>query len=204
MRRRAPACLLTCAALAAGAPAAAEEAWTWNASASWFLLPDDDNFVLPIVTARRDGLHLEARYNYEDRYTGSLFGGWTFEGGSTLEWEAIPMVGAVVGAIDGIAPGLTLTLSWKQVSLYSENEYVFVLADHTENFYYNWSELTWDPLDWLSAGVATQRTRVYETDRDIQRGLMVRFTWSRYSATGYWFNPGGDDHFGILSFAAEF
>ena len=205
MSRTAAAWLLACVVLAAGAPArAAEDEWTWNASANWFLLPDDDDYVLPIIIARHDQLLLETRYNYEDRYTGSLWGGWAFDGGSTWEWEAIPMLGAVVGRTDGVAPGFKFSLAWKQLSFYSENEYVVVPSDHTENFFYNWSELTWDPLDWLSAGVATQRTRVYETERDLQRGLMARLARGRWSATGYWFNPGSDDDFGILTVSVEF
>ena len=35
------------------------------------------------------------------------------------------MAGAVFGRTNGVAPGLELTLSWKSVELYSENEYVF-------------------------------------------------------------------------------
>jgi len=204
MRRSVLACAVACAAMMAAPPARAEDAWTWNAAASWYLLPDDENYVLPIVIARHDRLHLEARYNYEDRDTGSLFGGWAFEGGDSLEWEAIPMLGAVVGNTDAIAPGVTFSLAWKQLAFYSENEYVVVPSDHKENFYYNWSELTWEPLDWLGAGMVTQRTRVYETERDLQRGLMMRLSRGRWSGAGYWFNPGSDDDFGVLTFSAEF
>ena len=35
----------------------------------------------------------------------------------------------------------------------------------------------------------TQRTRVYETDRDIQRGLLAGVAFKAASLTGYVFNP---------------
>lgn len=183
---------------------AGQPRWTGSLSAFWYLLPDDENYVSPIVVARRDRLHLEARFNYEDRDTGSFFGGWTFTAGKTVEFEATPMLGAVTGQTDGIAPGCTFSLAWKQLAWYSENEYVIDFADRESNFYYNWSELTWEPLDWLGAGVVTQRTRVYETDRDVQRGILARFTRGRFSAAGYWMNPGSEDDFGIVSLGLEF
>ena len=193
-----------CSARAQEAAPAGPSKWTGSLSAYWYLLPDDENYVLPIVMARRDRLHLEARFNYEDRDTGSFFGGWTFAAGEEVEFEATPMLGAVTGQTDGIAPGCTFSLTWKQLSWYSENEYVIVFADREENFYYNWSELTWEPLDWLGAGLVTQRTRVYQTDRDLQRGLLMRFTRGSFSAAGYWLNPGSEDDFGIVSLGLEF
>ena len=46
-------------------------------------------------------------------------------------------------------------------------------ADTADSFFYNWSELTVAPVDWLRVGLVTQRTRAYRSDRDIQRGLIV-------------------------------
>jgi hypothetical protein len=192
-------------------PAASQEeappsspGWTGSGAVYGYYFPDDEDYLLPVAVAERDRLHLEARYNYEDRNTGSIFGGWKFETGDTVEFSAIPMLGAVVGRTDGIAPGCTLSLTWKRLSWYSENEYVVVPSDHTENFFYNWSELTLDAAEWASVGIATQRTRAYDTDRDLQRGVMARFTVSRVSVTAYWLNPGSDDDFAILSVGFEY
>ena len=37
--------------------------------------------------------------------------------------------------------------------------------------------------------LVTQRTRVYQTERDIQRGLLVGFSYRKISVTTYVFNP---------------
>lgn len=198
------AAMLTPLSMAQESSSAAEPEWSGSGAVYGYFLPDDENFLLPVAVAERDRLHLEARYNYEDRDTGSIFGGWKFEAGKTVEFEAIPMLGAVVGDTDGIAPGCTFSLTWKRLSLYSENEYVVDLSDHTQNFYYNWSELTFDAADWVSVGMATQRTRAYQTDRDLQRGLMARFAVDRFSLTAYWLNPGSNDDFAILSMGFEY
>lgn len=190
---------------AEAAPATgAAGAWTGSASAFWYALPDEDDFLLPIVTARRDRLHLEARYNYEDRSTGSVFAGWAFTAGSAVEFEIVPMLGAVAGRTDGAAPAFTMTLDWKRLSIYSENEYVVDFSDHDLNFFYDWSEVTIEAAPWLSAGLVAQRTRTVDTGLDVQRGLLARFAHGRWSGTAYWLNPGSDDRFAVYSAGFEF
>jgi DNA-binding NtrC family response regulator len=43
----------------------------------------------------------------------------------------------------------------------------------SDSFFYNWSELTIAPWDWVRFGMVTQRTRLYDSDREIQRGFLV-------------------------------
>ena len=44
-------------------------------------------------------------------------------------------------------------------------------------------------MDWFRLGMVTQRTRVYDTDRDIQRGLLVGFSFKKLALTTYVLNP---------------
>jgi hypothetical protein len=83
------------------------------------------------------------------------------------------MIGGLVGQTDGIVPGLEIDLSIGLFEAYGEAEYVFDLDDSSSEYFYMWSELSVWPTQWLRAGVVTQRTRVYQTERDIQRGLLV-------------------------------
>src|SRR5262249_42686889 len=138
-----------------------------------YIVHDDRDYVQPTVAADRGWLHLEARYNYEDLDTGSLWIGYNFSGGDELTWEITPMLGGVFGHTDGIAPGYKGSLSWWKLELYSEGEYLVDTGNSSDSFFYNWSELTISPLDWLRLGLATQRTLAYETDRDVQRGLLA-------------------------------
>ena len=68
----------------------------------------------PTVTADRGRLHLEARYNYEDLDTGSVWAGYNLKGGGDLAWELTPMVGGIFGATRGVAPGYRGSLGWKR------------------------------------------------------------------------------------------
>jgi hypothetical protein len=165
------------------------KAWAFSASAYTYFVPESSDYVQPTFTADRGWLHLEARYNYEDLETGSAFVGVTFGGGKKVAWELTPMVGGVFGGTSGVAPGYKGSLSFWKIEMYSEGEYVFDAKDATANFFYNWSETTLSPTEWFRFGVAAQRTRAYQTDRDIQRGVMVGFTYKRFDVACYVFNP---------------
>lgn len=191
--------------LAHAQPAPADSrAWSFAVSAYTYILPDDQAYVQPTLSADRGRLHLEARYNYENLDTGSAWLGANFSGGKTLEWEFTPVLGGVLGETTGIAPGLQLSLTWGRLNLSSENEYVFDASGGSDSFFYNWSEFTFAPADSFRFGLVTQRTRVYRTEREIQRGLMAAFSIDRVTLSGYVFNPDEDKPRFVFAAAVTF
>jgi hypothetical protein len=178
--------------------------WEFSVSPNAYFFPGEGDFVLGIATADRGPLHLEARYNYEDRNTASLWAGWNWSTGEKVELTVTPMLGAVFGDTDGIAPGFELSLAWKKLDYYIESEYLFDLDDSDDNFIYSWSELGVSPWDWLRVGLVGQRTRVYETGLDIQRGVFAQAVVGRVSVGVDWFNPAGEDEFTVLLVDFEF
>ena len=87
-------------------------------------------------------------------------------------------------------PGLEATVTWRKLDFYVEAEYVRDNHERTGSYFYAWSELGFRPVEWLRAGIAGQRTKVYGGERDIQRGPFVQVTWGPVTFGGYWFNPG--------------
>lgn len=183
--------------------AAAHPVWEFNAAASFFFIPDDF-FVLPIFTADKNKLHLEARYNYEDKETFSAWVGYNFSGGNNFEYAITPMIGGVVGLSNGMAPGIKITLGFKGFELYSEAEQYFDLETSANHFFYMWSDITYSPNDWLWFGLSGQRTRVYQTDLDIQRGLLLGLGHKGWELTAYFYNIASDDPFLMISLAKTF
>jgi hypothetical protein len=165
-----------------------EKAWSFSASASTYFVPDDREYVQPTFSANHGWLHLEARYNYENLKTGSAWIGYNFGGGKKLEWKFTPMLGGVFGNTTGIAPGYKLSLIYWKFEFSSEGEFVYDTRNSEDNFTYNWSELSFSPVDWFRFGLVGQRTRVYQTDVDIQRGLLVGFSYKKMDITTYVFN----------------
>jgi hypothetical protein len=201
---------LTCAAQegkGTPAPSSAEDApaWAYSATGMYYSFRDQDDFTLAVATAEKGPLHLEARANYEAIDSGSLFVGWKFSGGEKLAYELTPILGGVFGQKEGIAPGFEASLAYGIADFYIEAEYVRDLEVRQDSFYYAWSELGFTPLEWLRLGLVGQRTTVYQSDRDIQRGLFAELMHRKVLLGFYAFNPDDNDNrFSVFSLGAEF
>lgn len=163
-------------------------AWTFGASAFVFAPPDDDAFLSPILEADRGALHLEARYNYEDLETGSIFVGRTFQLGGDESTTVVPVIGLVLGRTDAIAPGLKLDLAWRGLAFSTESEVIVDLEDSDASFVYTWLEGTLGVTEGLRLGFVAQRSKTYETGLDIQRGPMIELSRAKGWLGFYWFN----------------
>jgi len=179
-------------------------AWSFAAAGYGYIVPDDESYFSPTFRADRGWVHLEARYNYEDRNTGSIWLGYNLSFGEKLVLDATPMVGGIFGNTAGVAPGYLFNLSYKKLSLYSEGEFVFDVKNDNSNFFYNWNELSYAPREWVRFGLASQRTRAYQTPLDVQRGFFAGFTYKRVDFTTYVFNAGWTDPTVVLAMGFKF
>ena len=166
-----------------------QNGWSLDASAYTYIVPDSENYVQPTVAADRDWFHVEARFNYEDRDTGSVWLGYNFSVGEEVTLQMTPVAGAVIGNTAGIAAGYKASLRWRMFELYSETEYVVDAGDSADSFLYTWSEFALAPTAWSRFGLAVQRTKVYQTEFDIQRGFFAGFSSQRAEVAAYVFNP---------------
>jgi hypothetical protein len=185
-------------------PKSLPDQWSLSFDISGYVVPHDRSYASPTFSADRGWLHLGARYNYEDKETGSLWVGYTVSAGDKLVFEATPMIGGVFGNTTGFAPGYLASLSWKNIELSTEGEYVFNTRDHVGNFFYSWMELAYSPRKWCHAGLVAQRTKAYHTDLDIQRGLFIGFSHKKVDFTTYLFNAGWTDPTVVLSLGFNF
>jgi hypothetical protein len=172
--------------------------WNHNLVISSYIF-SDDFFILPVYQVNKGWLHLEARYNYEDMNTFSAWFGYNFSGGNMFEYLITPMLGGIVGNTNGIAPGLELDFLFYGFEFYSESEYIFDFDGKEDYFYYNWTDFSYSPLDWLWFGVSIQRTKLYDTDLEIQRGLLLGGGYRWFGLSGYLYNLGWDEPYGIIT-----
>ncbi len=193
---------------ASGSPDSSQNAatprWEYSASVYTYFVPHSQALVNPNFTADRGRLHLEGRYNFEARRVGSAWVGVKVKAGSQLVLEATPMLGGVFGSLNGMSPGLILSLSYKRFSIFSQSEYVFDFGDRSKNFFYNWNEFGYSPKEWLRAGIVTQRTRAYQTDLDVQRGLFAAVSVKGVDITAYVLNFGWTDPTVVAAIAYKF
>lgn len=185
----------------APAPQPEAVAWEFSANVLYSDPPGSEDRLTPIVYAERGPLHLELRHNYEDLETTSFFAGWTFEVDGQVELAFTPMLGVVVGQTDGIAPGAEVDLAWKRVAWYVEAEYLFDSDDSDDNFFYSWSTLMYGLTDRLSAGLVTERSKLVDTEFELQRGLALQVTTRHVYLALYYYNPDSDDDYVVASVA---
>lgn len=182
----------------------APASWAYTLNVGGYLVAHGPSYASPTFTADHNWMHLEARYNYEAQRTASLWIGYDYSVGKTLTLEATPMIGGVFGDVDGIAPGLEFTLTYKKLQLYSANEYIFDTNTKSGDFFYTWTQLTYSPRPWIQAGYAMQRTRAYHTSLDVQRGILVGFTHKKFNFSTTIFNFGWTDPTFVLSLTYSF
>jgi hypothetical protein len=195
-------CSVTPSAAFAQAASAVTE-WEFEASLYNYFLPEESDFLVSAFAADRGWLHLEARFNSEALDTGSAWIGYNLGGGDTVTWDLTPMVGAAFGDTVGIAPGYKGSVGWKKFELYSEGTFVFA-RENADSYLYNWSELTFAPVEAFRFGLVTERTRVYQTERNIQRGLLLGGSFKQLDVIGYFFNLDDDGPTIVLAITLGF
>ncbi|HEX9251189.1 MAG TPA: hypothetical protein VF870_03055, partial [Ignavibacteriaceae bacterium] len=136
--------------------------------------------------------------------TASVWVGYNIFGGDEFEYFVTPMIGGAFGRTNGITPGLEFKLSYMGFELYSESEYLFDFESGENNFFYSWTDLTYSPLDWLWFGISGQRTRLYDTEVEVDRGLILGCSYRNFEITGYFYNAFTDDVFFMLALSTNF
>jgi hypothetical protein len=134
-----------------------------------------------------------------------LFVGWKFSGGSKVTWELTPILGAVFGSKEGVAPGFEAAIGYGIVDFYTETEFVRDLEVRQDSFTYSWNELGFSPQAWVRFGLVSQRSMAYQSDRDIQRGFFAQVIYRKATLGVYVFNPDdSDNRYAVFSLGAKF
>jgi len=193
---------------ASGAPPnpadAARNLWAYNLTVDGYIIPNSQSYVDPVFVANRGWLHLEARYDYENLRTGSLWVGYNFSAGKKLVLNLTPMIGGVSGRTTGIAPGCEASLTYKKIQLSISNEYVFDTTHKSGSFYSASPELTYSPLRWFRVGLVAERTKAFHTSLDVQRGFLAGVSHKKWEFTTYIYNAGFTDPTVVLEAGVNF
>jgi len=135
--------------------------------------------------------YVEARYNYEEMNTASLYVGKTFEHETLMSYCSItPIAGIVAGTFKGGAIGANVELDYRRIIFSSQSQYTFSIENRTTNFVYSWSDLSYRIKRWLSAGVSLQQTNIYSYTGTFEKGVLITLQYNKsLSFPVYMFNP---------------
>ncbi|MEP7257984.1 MAG: hypothetical protein ABI687_06345, partial [Flavitalea sp.] len=73
----------------------------------------------------------EARYNYDEEQTFSLYAGRTFSGKSAFSYSATPMLGGLIGRMNGGSLGLNMDMDFENIFFSTQSQYSFSMEQRT-------------------------------------------------------------------------
>lgn len=147
---------------------------------------------MPVVHHRgRKGVYTEMRYNYEAQRTASVYMGKSFCKKGTVRTDITPMAGFVFGKYNGGSLAMNAGMEYRSFFFSAQMQYT-VNKDARENdFFFNWSELGYEPVKWLYAGVSAQFTKMNRSALTPEYGLMLGLLIKKMTIPVYVFNPLG-------------
>jgi len=169
--------------------------------------------LVPIVSFEsKNKWYAEARYNYEELETFSFYVGKAFTSKNTrpldtlefkkptdkVSYSVTPLLGGVAGKYKGVSGGINAVVEYRHVFFSTQSQYTIAYYE-SGDFFFAWSELGYQPWNWLFVGVTTQHTYLYQSDRLIvEPGGVIGFTMGRWNFPLYVFNPTTNHYYFIL------
>jgi hypothetical protein len=147
--------------------------------------------------------YAEARYNYEDQQTFSLFLGKAFTGDQALSWSLVPLIGGSVGRFNGVSTGLNIDLEYNNFYFSAQSQYSVSTSMYKNQFLYSWSEVGYQSLRWLYAGVSLQHTHDRIEGNMLDPGVLVGFTFNKFTIPVYSFVPYNKERYFIVGLNIE-
>jgi len=164
-----------------------------------FVGAGQNSLLAPVAHFQSDKKwYAEARYNYEDLRTFSLYAGRTFSQEKEFSWSLTPVLGAIAGKMNGGSFGLNSSCSYHKFNFSSQAQYSVSAETRYENFFYNWAEFCYQPAEWIYTGIAVQHTRMYATHTVADPGLLLAFSFGQWTVPLYSFNPFAGEKYYVL------
>ncbi len=158
--------------------------------------------IVPIAHIQNEKWYGEVRYNYEELKTFSVYVGKIFSGDEdNHSYAIIPVVGMVMGKFTGGSVGLDVTFTDHDFFFTSQSQYTFANTNRHQNFMYSWSELGYEPSQWIYAGLALQHLQLFQKAEEPMSyvwGGMVGFNLGRWTIPLYSFDPFSNSRYFIL------
>jgi hypothetical protein len=147
--------------------------------------------------------YAEGRYNYEDLRTFSFYIGKAFSRKQKLSYELTPIIGGAIGNFNGISTGINVDADYDNFLFSLQSQYSLSTDQSTSNFFYNWSELAYQPLAWCYGGLSIQHTRLYNTQTTFEPGILIGFIIKNITIPLYSFAPFNKNRYFMFGLTIE-
>ena len=131
----------------------------------------------------------EMRYNYEALQTASVHFGKKFDFKKIPALQIAPVGGIIFGRLNGGSAGAIVEINLHKFCFSSEPQYVFSFRQEEQNYFYSWTELSYEVFSFFYAGLALQQTKSFSLPNVLEPGIMTGFTIKKFDIPIYCFNP---------------
>ena len=131
----------------------------------------------------------ELRYNYEAIQSASVHFGRKIGFKKIPALEIIPVGGIIFGSLNGGSAGAIIEVSINRFCFLSEPQYVFSFGQKEENYFYSWSEVSYELFSSVYAGLALQQTKSFSLPNVFEPGIMAGITIKNFDIPVYCFSP---------------
>jgi hypothetical protein len=156
--------------------------------------------LVPIFSYEaRNHTYVEARYNYEEHKTFSLYLGRVFSGEDKLSYWVTPMLGGVIGKFKGGSAGVNAVVEYKKIFFSTQSQYTHSFQELNPDFFFAWSDLGYQPWEWFYVGLSAQQTYLPQTMcLLVETGVVLGFTAGKWTFPAYYFSPISDNQYFVL------
>ncbi len=155
-----------------------------------FLSSKEAYVWMPVVHhLGKKGIYTEMRYNYEALRTASVYLGKNFSKEGAVSYAVTPMLGIVFGEFSGGSAAINVDVDYNKTFISMQTQYTISKYEISDNFFFNWTELGYQPLKWVYAGLSMQQTKMYKSSFKSEYGMLVGFEIKKFTIPIYVFNP---------------
>lgn len=161
----------------------------YGVSQDYYIYHNSTSVVVPLVYYEtKNHWYTSARYNYEEDQTFSWQIGKNFSREGNVSYSVIPLAGFLTGKFNGLSICMQTEIEAGKFCLFTEPEYCLQWNKSSENFFYNWSELSFQLSRFLYAGPALQ-TKMKQGVLFTEAGFLVGINVKKFELPFYFFKP---------------
>jgi hypothetical protein len=154
----------------------------------YYIYKNSSSCIVPLVYYEtKNHWYASARYNYETDQTLSLQLGKTFSKQGGFSYSITPLAGLLAGNFKGLSIGTQMEFENGKFSLFTELEYCLRFKNETDNFFYNWSEFSFQPSKIFYVGLAMQSTKNKTYAFTNEPGLLIGLCVKNFEIPLYFF-----------------
>jgi hypothetical protein len=163
------------------------------------------DFVPIVHVQNRKNWYAEARYNYEEQNSFSIYTGKSFTTSKAdLDYTLTPISGIVTGRFEGASIGLNMLAEYRGFFFGSQSQLTASFQKPEEDFFFAWYEIAYELKPWIYFGGSMQHTSYVRTGKNlVEPGVVLGFTLGKWTFPVYGFSPLTEDRYFVVGINHE-